>query len=42
MVLLISDADLLTYDPLSACTGSFIHKLYGKMGLQVIGHNRSI
>ena len=25
----ISDADLLTYDPLGACTGSFIHKLYG-------------
>ena len=30
MVLYISDADLLTYDPLGACTGSFIHKLYGK------------
>ena len=38
----ISDADLLTYDPLGACTGSFIHKLYGKMGLQVIDHNQSI
>ena len=29
IVLYISDADLLTYDPLGACTGSFIHKLYG-------------
>ena len=29
IVLYISDADLLTYDQLSACTGSFIHKLYG-------------
>ena len=30
IVLYISDADLLTYDPLGACrpTGSFIHKLY--------------
>ena len=26
----ISDADLLTYDPFGACTGtSFIYKLYG-------------
>ena len=41
----ISDADLLIYDPLGACTaGSFIHrpKLYGKIGLQAIGHNQSI
>ena len=29
IVLYISDADLLTYDQLGACTGSFIHKLYG-------------
>ena len=29
IVLYTSDADLLTYDPLGACTGSFIHKLYG-------------
>ena len=28
-VLFISDADWLTYDPLGACTGSSIHKLYG-------------
>ena len=24
-----SDSDLLTYDPLGACTGMFVHKLYG-------------
>ena len=30
IVLYISDVDLLTYDPLGACTGSFIHKLMDK------------
>ena len=39
IVLYISDADLLTYDPLGACTGSFKHKY---MGLQVVGHHQSI
>ena len=32
IVLYISDADLFTYDTLGACTGSFIHKPYRKMG----------
>ena len=29
LTLRVPDADLLIYDPLGACTSSFMHKLYG-------------
>ena len=41
VVLYTSYADFLTYNLLRACTLSFIPKLYGLMGLQVISHHQS-